>query len=65
MIIPEITDVELIKWKGKEDLLLQELNTLWKNMRNSIDYLEKDDKEKSLEELKSNLQESIEFITEK
>ena len=49
--------LEVTKWKGKEDLLLQELSNLWKDIKKSIEA-------KDMELLEKALKESVEFIKE-
>lgn len=49
--------LEITKWKGKEDLLLQELSNLWKDIKKSIEA-------KDMKLLEETLKESVEFIKE-
>ena len=49
--------LEITKWKGKEDLLLQEITNLWKDIKKSIEA-------KDMKLLEETLKESVEFIKE-
>lgn len=49
--------LEITKWKGKEDLLLQEISNIWKDIRNAIE-------SKNMKLLEEALKESVEFIKE-
>ncbi len=49
--------LEITKWKGKEDLLLQEISNIWKDIRNTIE-------SKNIKLLEEALKESVEFIKE-
>ena len=49
--------LEITKWKGKEDLLLQEISNIWKDIRNAIEA-------KDMKLLEETLKDSVEFIKE-
>ena len=49
--------LEITKWRGKEDLLLQEITNLWKDIKKSIEA-------KDMKLLEETLKESVEFIKE-
>lgn len=53
----EIGNLELIKWKDKPDILLEEISNLWKDIKDAIE-------NKDLVVLKEKLKDSVEFIKE-
>lgn len=53
----EIGNLELIKWKDKPDILLEEISNLWKDIKDAIE-------SKDLVVLKEKLKDSVEFIKE-
>ena len=53
----EVGNLELIKWKDKPDILLEEISNLWKDIKDAIE-------NKDLVVLKEKLEESVEFIKE-
>lgn len=63
MHIPVITPVEIVKWKGKEDLLLEEIRTLWQTLSMIKSALQNQNSREALDIIDTDLENSIEFIT--
>jgi hypothetical protein len=53
----EVGNLELIKWKDKPDILLEEISNLWKDIKEAIE-------SKNLRLLEEKLKDSVEFIKE-
>jgi|LakMenE01Jun11ns_1017448.scaffolds.fasta_scaffold9956142_8 hypothetical protein len=53
----EVGNLELIKWKDKHDILLEEISNLWKDIKDAIE-------SKNLRLLEEKLKDSVEFIKE-
>jgi hypothetical protein len=53
----EVGNLELIKWKDKPDILLEEISNLWKDIKDAIE-------SKNLRLLEEKLKDSVEFIKE-